>query len=137
MKRTHVILTLVGLVVLVSLVAATGQAMAMRAGQEAAQAPELPGWAVALLNTGVTWLITNGLKSLSKALPWVPTLEGPATALTGALVAFVVVFANGLLAMIPATYHAGVTALFTFAGTLLAAYGVQGTLKKLLPNYAR
>jgi hypothetical protein len=101
--------------------------------QESVPTPTVPDWAVTLLSVGFTWLITNGLKSLSKALPWVTTLDGPATALAAALVGFVVVFGNGLLTMIPASYHPGVIALFGFIGTLLSAYGVHYMVMQFKP----
>lgn len=129
MKKFALVMVLVAIlsIALVSPVLARGL------WQEPVDAPTLPQWAIVLLNAGVTWLLTNGLKSLSKALPWVPTLEGPTTALTGALVMFVVTFANGLLSMIPGAYHPAVIATFTFIGSLLSAYGIQGSLKQLFP----
>lgn len=107
--------------------------MAAGLHQDATPAPTLPDWVIGLLNAGFTWLITNGLKSISKTLPWVKTLEGPTTVLVAALVGFVVVFGNGLLTMIPVTYHPGVIALFGFIGTLLSAYGVHYTVMQFKP----
>jgi hypothetical protein len=101
--------------------------------QDAGPVPTLPEWAVLLISAGITWLVTNGLKSLTKTLPWVPTIEGQATALVAAIVGFIVVFGNGLLSMIPATYHAGVIAFFAFVGTLLSAYGVHYTVTQFKP----
>lgn len=124
MKRIAVFLITLALLLL-----AVMPVMAMGVGQDSQPVPTLPDWAVALLSAGLTFLVTAGLKSLSEALPFVKTLEGPATAVVAALVGFVVVFGNGLLAMIPPEYHAGVIAFFGFVGTLLSAYGVQGTLK--------
>ncbi len=92
--------------------------------------PSLPDWAIGLINIGLTWLITNGLKSLSRSLPWIPSIEGQASTLVAALVGFLVVFGNGLLGMIPASYHPAVSAMLVFAGTILSAYGLHFTVAK-------
>jgi pilus assembly protein Flp/PilA len=102
--------------------------------QEGTPTPSLPDWAVALLKVGAIWLVTAGLKSLSKTLPFVPTLEGTATASAAVVVALFVEFINGLLGMIPAMYQPAVIAVFGFIGTLLSAYGLQGTIKMFAPQ---
>jgi pilus assembly protein Flp/PilA len=129
MKKITVLL----LVVILSLMVVT-PVLAAGMRQEGTPTSTLPDWAVALLKAGAIWLVTAGLKSISKALPFVTTLEGPATAAAGAIVALIVVFGNGLLGMIPATYQPAVIAVFGFIGTLLSAYGVQGTLKMFHPS---
>ncbi len=94
------------------------------------QAPlVLPDWAQLLIYAGIGWVITQGLKSLSKAIPNTPDLSGVATALTGAFVTAIVVFGNALLAMIPAESQAPVAALFGLLAAILSAYGIAGTVK--------
>jgi hypothetical protein len=95
--------------------------------------PVVPDWLTALIFAGLTWLITQGIKSLSETIPWVTNLQGQATALVAALVGVIVFFGNGFLSMIPAEYHAGVIALSGFLGTLLSAYGISKTVKGFQP----
>ena len=125
MKTFYTIL----LIIIIALVVAT-PALAAGPRQEATPPATLPDWAVALINVCITFLVTAGLKSLSKTLPWIPTIQGQATSMTAALVGFIVVFANGLLSMIPPEYIPAVVALFAFIGTILSAYGLSSTIKQ-------
>lgn len=129
MKRIYVLLVVIAL----TLALAT-PVMAAGLHQNGGTSPTLPDWAIALLKVGAIWLVTAGIKSLSKALPFVPTLEGSATAVAAAVVALVVEFVNGLLGLIPTAYQPAVIAVFGFIGTLLSAYGVQGTVKMFAPQ---
>jgi hypothetical protein len=132
MKLTNKFVMLFLLLTALVLMAFTASPLA-RAQETTPAVPTLPEWAVLLISAGITWLVTNGLKSLSKTLPWVPTIEGQATALVAALVAFITVFGNGL-SMIPAVYHPGVIAFFAFVGTILSAYGVHFTVTQFFPK---
>ena len=90
-----------------------------------------PDWAVWLIGLGLTWLMTQGVKSLSKTIPWLPTLSGQTTALVAALVALLVASANGVLASLPPAYAPAVDSAFKFIAMLLSAYGVSYTFKDL------
>lgn len=90
-----------------------------------------PDWAVWLIGMALTWLVTQGIKSLSRSIPWMPNLTGNATALVAALVAMVVTIANGALAALPPATAEHVAQGFLFISILLSAYGVQYTVKSL------
>lgn len=90
----------------------------------------MPEWLIWLIGLGLTWLMTQGLKSLSKTLPWIPTISGQATAVVAALVALIVVSANAILLTLPADLVPAVDAAFRFVAMLLSAYGVSYSLKE-------
>jgi hypothetical protein len=89
----------------------------------------MPEWAIWLIGLGLTWLMTQGLKSLSKTIPWIPTISGQATAVVAAVVALIVSASNAVLLTIPPDYVPAVDATFKFVAMLLSAYGVSYTLK--------
>jgi hypothetical protein len=90
----------------------------------------MPEWAIWLIGLGLTWLMTQGLKSLSKTVPWIPTISGQATAAVAAVVAVIIASFNAILATIPADMVPAVDATFKFVAMLLSAYGVSYSLKE-------
>ncbi len=103
-------------------------------GRYQAAAPlELPDWARLLIIAGVSWLITQGIKSLTHAIPNIPDLTGLATSLTGALVVITVAFANALLTLVPPESQAIVSLVFQLLATILGTYGIAHTVKSALP----
>ena len=104
-------------------------------GKYQAAAPlELPDWARLLIIAGISWLITQGIKSLTHAIPNIPDLTGLATSLTGALVVIAVAFANALLAMVPPDQQATVSLVFQLLATILGTYGIAHTVKSIIPT---
>lgn len=94
----------------------------------------LPDFVPLLLTAGLTYLITAGLKDLSKTLTWVPNLEGQATALVGALVASFVTIGNAALALVPSDFVPLVVGIFGTIGSILSAYGIAGIVRSLRPT---
>lgn len=82
----------------------------------------------ALIIAGLTWLVTEGLKSLSGALGI--DLSGAKTAVVAALVALVLAGVNGLLGLIPAQYHQVAQVIMTLLVAILGAFGIHNQAKK-------
>lgn len=101
---------------------------------EVPPAPTLPDWALFLITAGATWLVTNGIKSLVKVIPWLPDLSGWGTTVVAALVNGAVLFGNGFLASLPPTSYPAVTAVLVFLGTLFSSYGLHYVMKQFVPR---
>lgn len=86
-------------------------------------------WISVLLVGLVTWVVTEGLKSLSKVFG--VDISGKASAVTATVVLTLVELINQLLATIPESAIPSVTAGLGFVFTLLSAFGLAGLLKKL------
>jgi hypothetical protein len=93
-----------------------------------------PEWAVWLVGLLLTWLMTNGLKALSKSVPWIPEISGQAAAVTAAVLALVISAFNSILGTLPVDMVPAVDAVFKFVAMLLSAYGVHYTVKQFAPQ---
>ena len=87
----------------------------------------------ALILAGVTWLVTEGLKSLSGALN--KDLSGMATAIVAGLMGIILAALSGVLSFIPPEYHQLAQVLMTLIVTILGAFGVHGIIKKSRNSY--
>lgn len=92
----------------------------------------LPALLQALLAAGIAWLVTQGLKSLSRVISF--DLSGAGTAITGALVTAAIVFFNAMLAAVPAGAREPVASVLGLIVSILSAYGIAGTLKSFQPQ---
>lgn len=87
-------------------------------------------WVSVLLVAAVTWVVTEGVKSISKVFGI--DISGKASAIIGTVVLTLVELINGLLAAIPPEAIPSVTAGLGFVFTLLSAFGIAGFVKKIL-----
>lgn len=87
----------------------------------------LPMLLQSLIAAAIAWVVTQGLKSLSKVLKY--DLSGAGTAITGALVTATILFFNALLAAIPPAAREPVAAGLGLIVSILSAYGISGTIK--------
>lgn len=77
----------------------------------------------------IAFLVTEGLKVVSG---WVgKDLSGVSAAIAASLTTAIVVFAEALLALIPAAYQATTAAIFGLLIALLGAFGVHSQVKQL------
>lgn len=84
-----------------------------------------------LFAAGVLYLVTEGLKVVGS---WFgKDLSGSASAISSALVAAIMVFANQLLALIPEAYAPVVEQALSLVVLILTASGLFRTVKKLRP----
>lgn len=125
--------TLSLLIVLIVLVTSAFTVAPGRILEDAPPAPTLPAWSLFLITAGATWLVTAGIKSAMKALPWLPDLTGWGTTMAAAIVNGVVLFGNGFLASLPPSSYPAVTGLLVYLGTLFSSYGLQYTIKRFAP----
>lgn len=91
----------------------------------------LPVELQALLAAGIGYLITQGLKSISKLLG--KDLSGWGAVLTASIVTTIVYFCNALLSAIPASAAPTVTILLMLIVSILGAFGVHATVKGFQP----
>lgn len=89
----------------------------------------LPVWLGLGIVAGINWLVTNGLKSLSKALPWTPDLTGIGTTIASAISNAVILFFSTVLTTLPADYQNPVGYILAFVGSLIASFGIHYTVK--------
>ena len=82
----------------------------------------LPVALVLLLQAGVTFLVTDGVKEISKKWGGAD-LSKLVTVIVAAVVGALVFFANSLLGAVPAQYAPVVQAGFGFVALMLAAFG--------------
>lgn len=76
----------------------------------------------------VAFLVTEGLKVVGK---WIGAdLGGASAAIAASLTTAALVFAESLLALVPADYHSIVSAIFGLVIALLGAFGVHAQSKK-------
>ena len=81
-----------------------------------------------VLTALITYAVTEGLKVIGK---WVNyDLTGSAAAIAASLTGALVMFADTLLATIPAEYQPAVGAAFGLLIALLGAFGVHAQIKK-------
>lgn len=80
-----------------------------------------------LVFAGVSWIVTEGLKSLSK-LTKTP-LIGKATAITGAVVYIIVALVDSFFGAIPPEFQDTTRNVLTLVVGLLAMYGYAGKTK--------
>ena len=78
------------------------------------------------LAAGIAFLVTNALKVISTKLGF--DLSGNSARITAALVAAAVLFANQLLALIPAQYQPIVGPAMALLAAVLGTFGVHATL---------
>lgn len=88
---------------------------------------ELPIELQALLAAGIGYLVTQGLKSLSKMLN--ADLSGWGAAITASVVTTVIYFFNAILSAVPASAQPSVTIALTLLVSILGAFGVHSTVK--------
>ena len=86
----------------------------------------------ALMLAFFSWLVTEGLKSLSSLTG--AKLEGQATAITGAVVFIAGIIANGLLALIPAEYNEIARNIILVIIGVFSMYGFAGLSKRFQPK---
>jgi hypothetical protein len=85
----------------------------------------------ALIAMGIGYIVTQGLKSLSKLLGF--DLGGWGAALTASIVTTVILFLNALLSAIPATAQPSVAIGLTLLVSILGAFGVHSVVKSFQP----
>ena len=88
---------------------------------------ELPLELQALVAAGVGYLVTQGLKSLSKLLK--ADLSGWSAAITASVVTTVVYFFHAILSAVPVDAQPSVSILLMFIVSLLGAFGVHSAVK--------
>lgn len=81
----------------------------------------------------VSYFVVNGLKSFSKTMQakfkWFPDLTGLSTSTAVAIVSTIILFANTILAALPAEAVPAVSAAAMLLGAILSAYGIHFTVK--------
>lgn len=92
---------------------------------------ELPLELQALIAAGIGFLVTAGLKSLSALLK--ADISGWASVITGGLVTSAVYFFNALLSAVPTAAQPSVAIALTLLVSILSAFGIARTVKKLQP----
>jgi hypothetical protein len=80
-----------------------------------------------LIQLGLIFLVTAGLKSLSSKLG--KDLTGWAAMIAASLTSAVILFFNALLSAVPEPAQASVAVALTLLVTILGAFGVHGTVK--------
>ena len=93
---------------------------------------QLPDFVIPILFALVTFLVTEGLKALSQLFG--KDISGAGSAITAAIVAGVVAFANTILGTLPASYVPFVQGLFTFLGLILSSFRIHSLYKAWRPN---
>lgn len=92
------------------------------------------------LTMGIGFLLTNGLKSFSqtaqgnKYLKWFPDLSGLATSTTTAVVTVLILFANMILAAVPAAFVPAVQYGSLALAAIFGAFGIHFTVKGFQPD---
>lgn len=100
----------------------------------------IPAAVELFLTAGIGFLLTNGLKSLSKALKanryftWFPDLSGLATTSTTMIITVLILFGNAILAAFPADWVPVARAVFQVIGVAIAAMGIHYTVKGKPPE---
>jgi len=95
-------------------------------------AVELPIELQAILAAGIGFLVTAGLKSLSVLLK--TDISGWGSVITGGLVTSCIYFFNAILSAVPAAAQTPVSVTLTLIVSILSAYGVAATMRKLQPK---
>ena len=81
----------------------------------------------ALLLAGVTYLVTQGLKSFGALVGF--DLSGAAAAITAGLMGIVLAILSGLLGIIPAEYHEIANIIMALLVGILGSFGIHKTVK--------
>jgi hypothetical protein len=89
---------------------------------------ELPVEIQAVIAAGIGFIVTEGLKALSQVLG--KDISGAGAAITAALVTAVIVFANALLAIVPAEYQSLAQALLGVLVAVLGAFGIHRQFRR-------
>jgi hypothetical protein len=92
---------------------------------------ELPVELRALISAFIGFLVTAGLKSLSTLLK--SDITGWGAVITGALTTSVIFFFNAILSTIPPEAQPSATIALALIVSILAAFGVARTTKKMQP----
>lgn len=92
---------------------------------------ELPLELRVLLAGGIGFLVTAGLKSLSTLLK--SDITGWAAVITGGLTTSVIFFFNAILSTIPPEAQPSATIALALVVSILSAFGVARTTKKMQP----
>jgi hypothetical protein len=85
----------------------------------------------ALIAMGIGYLVTQGLKSISKLLH--VDLSGWGAAITASIVTTVIYFMSALLSAVPAVAQPSVAIGLTLLVAILGAFGVHATVKGFQP----
>jgi hypothetical protein len=116
----------------VMLVAAFAVTSAFAQGSEPpASEVALPAELQALIAMGIGYLVTQGLKSLSKLVG--VDLSGWGAAIAASIVTTVVYFFNALLSAVPSSVAPSVAIGLTLLVSILGAFGVHATVKGFQP----
>jgi hypothetical protein len=92
---------------------------------------DLPAELQALIAMGIGYLVTQGLKSLSKLVG--VDLSGWGAAIAASIVTTVIYFFNALLSAVPANAAPSVSIGLTLLVSILGAFGVHATVKGFQP----
>ena len=99
----------------------------MQADEPPVSPVELPVELQALLAAFIGYLVTQGLKSLSKLLN--SDLSGWGAAITASVVTAVIYFFNAILSAVPVAAQPSVTIALMLLVSILGAFGVHATVK--------
>ncbi len=123
------------LVLVVIMVAAFVVMPAFAQGEVPVEPPaaplELPAELQALIAMGIGYLVTQGLKSLSKLVG--KDLGGWGAAITASVVTTVIYFLHALLSAVPEAAAPSVAIGLTLLVAILGAFGVHATVKGFQP----
>lgn len=92
---------------------------------------EIPLELQALIAMGIGYLVTQGLKSISRLIG--TDLSGWGAAITASIVTTVIYFLSALLSAIPASAQPSVAIGLTLLVSILGAFGVHATIKGFQP----
>jgi len=82
----------------------------------------------ALILAGVTYLVTEGLKSLSNLLGF--DLSGAGAAITAGIMALLLAAVSGLLNLIPPQYHEIAKVVMALIVSIFGSFGVHRLFKR-------
>lgn len=128
-SKTRLSIVLIVLAVLMAF--AVSPAYAAQGTEPPASDLTLPTELQALIAAGVGYLVTQGLKSLSKLLG--TDLSGWGSVIAASVVTTLVYFFNALLSAVPANAAPSLAIGLTLLVSILGAFGVHSTLKGLQP----
>ena len=100
----------------------------------------LPQAVIALITLGVSYLVTQGLKSVSilihnvSWLGWIPEISGWGSWITGFIVTGVVFYLNYGLTFLPVSFNPVVVMILNALVFIFGANGVHATVARLSPN---
>lgn len=88
-----------------------------------------------LIKIGVSFLVTGGLKSISRRIG--KDISGWAAVITASIVSTIILFSNALLSATPTNAQPFVATLLALIVTIFGAFGVHEALKELRPVQAK